>query len=115
MHSTVANALMPHWCSDWQHPMDIEVRPRMGSPEWQAQETQLLLSVLDYALNRIALASNCHDDERASRYLVQVVDSYGSVKGLLPKLGLTPEQTKLVEDRLEAVRRLLPLSTPASR
>ena len=95
--------------------MDIEAKPHMSSPEWQARETQLLLSVLDRALSRIALATSCRDDERASHYLAQALDSYGSVKGLMPKLGLTPEQVRLVTDRLEAVRRLLPLSTTPRR
>lgn len=89
--------------------MDIESKHRMGSPGWQAQETQLLLSVLDRALSRIALAASCQDDEQASQYLSQALDSYGSVKGLLPKLGLTAEQVVLVQERLETVRSLLPL------
>ena len=78
------------------HLMDAEVGFDTGSPAWQARETQLLLSVLDLALSRIALAADCRDDERASRYLSQALDSYGSVKGLLPKLGLTAEQRKAV-------------------
>ena len=94
--------------------MDIEVRHPPGSPGWQAQETQLLLSLLDTALNRLALARSCQDDERASQYLAQAVDSYGSVKGLLPKLGLTPEQIMLVNGRLETVRRLLGTSEPGA-
>jgi hypothetical protein len=89
-------------------PMDLETKHGMGTPGWQAQETQLLLSVLDRAVSRIALATSCQDPERASQYLSQALDSYGSVKGLLPKLGLTADQVTLVRERLETVRRLLP-------
>lgn len=88
--------------------MDTEAKHDPSSPDWQAQETQLLLSVLDRALSRIALASSCQDPARALQYLSQALESYGSVKGLLPKLGLTAEQVSLVKEKLERVRQLLP-------
>lgn len=91
--------------------MDSEPGDDAHTPAWQARETQLLLSILDTALSRIALGTRCPDDGRASRYLAQAVDSYGSVKGLLPKLGLTPEQVTLIRERLDTVRSLLPLGT----
>jgi hypothetical protein len=89
--------------------MTTEAKHVMGSPDWQAQETLLLLSLLDRALTRIALAAGCHDDGKAAQYLSQALDSYGSVKGLLPKLGLTMDQVTLVKERLETVRHLLRL------
>lgn len=88
--------------------MDLEANHNMGSPGWQARETQLLLSVLDRALSRIALATSCQDAQQASQYLSQALDLYGSVKGLLPKLGLAVEQVALVRERLDTVRSLLP-------
>lgn len=88
--------------------MDTDAKHNLGSPGWQARETQLLLSVLDHALSRIALATSCREPAQASQYLSQALDSYGSVKGLLPKLGLTADQVTLVKERLERVRQLLP-------
>jgi hypothetical protein len=66
------------WCYGGSIPMDLEANHTMGFPGWQARETQLLLSVLDRALNRIALAASCQDAQRASQYLSQALDSYGS-------------------------------------
>jgi hypothetical protein len=84
------------------------------SPDEQANETYLLLSSLDLALGFIATAHRCGDRERAARLLTQAVESYGSVKGLLPKLGLRPEQVALVSQRLKAVQQCLG-ATPAAR
>jgi len=84
------------------------------SRDEQASETHLLLSSLDLALSFIATAHRCNDRERAARLLTQAVESYGSVKGLLPKLELRPEQVALVSGRLKAVQQCLHRMTAAS-
>jgi hypothetical protein len=77
------------------------------SRDQQANEIHLLLSSLDLALGFIATAHRCGDRERATQLLTQAIESYGSVKGLLPKLGLRPEQAALVSERLKAVQQCL--------
>jgi hypothetical protein len=72
-------------------------------------EAHLLLSTLDLALTRIALAERSDDSEQSMRHLARAIDAYGSVKGLLPKLGLASDQVALVQERLNAVKQCLEL------
>jgi hypothetical protein len=72
-------------------------------------EAHLLLSTLDLALARIALAESSGDGEQSTRHLARALDAYGSVKGLLPKLGLRSEQVAVVQERLNAVKQRLAL------
>ncbi len=84
----------------------------------QEDETKLLLSMLNLALTNIDIAETNRDKAAATQCLMRAVDTYGSVKGLLPKLGLLPEQVALVHERLETVRRRLwtgPLKPAGSR
>jgi hypothetical protein len=94
--------------------MRVDGRIIQLSADEQANETYLLLSSLDLALGFIATARGCGDRECAARLLTQAVESYGSVKGVLPKLGLRPEQMALVSQRLKAVQECLG-ATPTIR
>ena len=91
-----------------------QVTDRIPPPpaDEQASETHLLLSSLDLALGFIARAHRCGDRERRTQLLTQAVESYGSVKGLLPKLALRPEQMALVGQRLRAVQECLRATPP---
>ncbi|HEY6922409.1 MAG TPA: hypothetical protein VI653_02990 [Steroidobacteraceae bacterium] len=73
----------------------------------QGSETVLLLALLDLALTNIGLAASNQDKNAAAQCMTKAVETYGSVKSLLPKLGLLPAQTALVQERLDTVRRRL--------
>ena len=47
--------------------------------------------------------TTCEQPVRA-RYLQQAIENYGSVKGLLPKVGLAPAQITALRDQLDVVR-----------
>lgn len=76
-----------------------------GDP--QENETLLLLGMLDLASTNIDIAAINEDEQAAARCLMRAVETYGSVKSILPKLGLKPEQVTLVQQRLDSVRRRL--------
>jgi hypothetical protein len=81
-----------------------ELRP---AQDWQADERSLLLAMLDLALTNITIAMTNRDKEAATRCLMSAVDTYGSVKSLLPKLGLSAEHVAAIHERLEVVRQRL--------
>jgi hypothetical protein len=62
---------------------------RLGEDS-QTDETLLLLSMLDLALTNMDVAATGRDKEGATRCSMSAVDTYGSVKSLLPKLDLEP-------------------------
>jgi hypothetical protein len=76
-----------------------------GDP--QENETRLLLAMLDLALTNIEIAATNQDEAAAARCLMRAVETYGSVKSILPKVGLKSEQIELVQERLDVVRRRL--------
>ena len=93
---------------------DAQTATPISASDEHARETHLLLSSLDLALWTIERARGCADHERAAQLLMQAVESYGTVKGLLPKLGLPPEQLAVVSERLKAVQQRLREESTAS-
>ena len=84
--------------------------PTQPGPHEQNNETLLLLTMLDLAMTNIDVAISLlgkQDKEAASRCLTKAVDTYGSVKNILPKLDLQPQQAELVRERLDLVRQRL--------
>ena len=73
----------------------------------QENETLLLLAMLDLALTNIEFAATNQDERATAECLIKAVETYGSVKSILPKVGLKPEQVALVQERLDTVRRRL--------
>jgi hypothetical protein len=69
-----------------------------------SSEIPLLLANIDSALHDLDRAEASRDTESAVRSLESALHTYGSVKHLLPKLGLTPEQRRAVEKRLAELR-----------
>lgn len=88
-------------------PLDCAAGGAADQQVSQENETKLLLAMLDLALTNIKISETIRDKSAATLCLTRAVDTYGSVKGLLPKLTLLPEQVALVHERLEAVRRRL--------
>ena len=63
--------------------------------------------MLDLALTNIEIAATNRNEQAAATCLMRAVETYGSVKSILPKLGLNPDHVALVQERLDAVRRRL--------
>lgn len=77
------------------------------SGDRQESETLLLLGMLDLALTNIEIAATNRDERTAATCMMRAVETYGSVKSILSKVGLKPEQLALVQERLETIRRRL--------
>jgi len=86
---------------------DTRAGTQVSGSDDQAREMHFLLSSLDLAVRSIDTARGCADRHRAAQLLSQAVESYGSVKSLLPKVGLSQEQADLVSARLKAVQECL--------
>jgi hypothetical protein len=77
--------------------------------DWRVDETLLLLSLLDLALTNIEVsrATRARDPDASLNVLMKAVDTYSSVKNLLPKLDLAPDQIDFLQARLNEVRQRL--------
>ncbi len=84
-----------------------DLGPSGASGDWRESETRLLLSLLNLSLTYIRIASTHGEGPAATNCLMRAIDTYGSVKDLLPKLDLQPEQVRLVSERLSVVREKL--------
>jgi hypothetical protein len=67
-------------------------------------ETALLLANLESALRSLAKSGAGEDSLRSLSRLEQALQTYGSIKHLLPKLNLTTRQRAPVETQLQALR-----------
>ncbi len=67
-------------------------------------ETALLLANLDSALRNLATIEAGEDTPRSLSRLEQALQTYGSIKHLLPKLNLTAGRRAPVEKQLQVLR-----------
>jgi hypothetical protein len=67
-------------------------------------ETGLLLANLDSALRNLAKTEAGENSPGSLSRLEQALQTYGSIKHLLPKLNLTARQRAPVETQLQALR-----------
>ncbi len=75
-------------------------------------EATLLIANIEAALHDLDRAQRTLDTQSAQRSLESALDTYGSVKHLLPKLGLNAEQRSAVEKRLAELRTRLVARDP---
>ena len=73
-------------------------------PDDPDSEIQLLLTTLDSALRALSRPESRADSHNLLRTLENALHAYGSVKHLLPKLGLESEMRAPVEARLQQLR-----------
>jgi hypothetical protein len=78
------------------------VGPAKGPADWRSSETQLLLSMLELALTYLQIQAG--NPNGTTRRLMYALDTYISVKNVLPKLDLQAEQVRLVNERLQVVQ-----------
>ena len=67
-------------------------------------ETALLLTNLESALRNLTKTDAREDTRQSFSRLEQALQTYGSIKHLLPKLNLTAGQRAPVEKQLQALR-----------
>jgi hypothetical protein len=81
-------------------------------PKDAGSEITLLLSNIESALHDLDRARGSPDTQTALRSLESALHTYGSIKHLLPKLGLHAEQRAVVEKRLAELRARLVTREP---
>ena len=72
--------------------------------EQQRAESQLLMWNIEHALSTLARATASGDPARITHALQQATDTYGSIRHLLPKIGLDALYVEEVEAQLERLR-----------
>jgi len=82
----------------------LEPPPPDSSHADSESESRLLLANITFALRALDRLGNEPDGAAATRVLEEAVHTYGSIKHLLAKLDLKPEQRTHLEAQLRILR-----------